>query len=212
MKRPKRRGGGKGPVRRADVDYEAVTMSGNGTAVRVFSNDRGTPERRRHDTVEVVKRDAATGEAKFVRISASQIIESAEGSRRLQTVKCSDTISRLQANGTITAAMAAAAYRFQADFYRAALDTLRAMPMERQAKGHGGSEAVLLARHRVGEIVDRLGGHNALTARALWFVVGVGDSIKDWARRERIGGGRALNERAAKGILIAALEVLAARD
>ena len=46
-------------------------------------------------------------------------------------------------------------------------------------------------------------------ACAAWFVLGFGLSIREWARRERIGRGGSLSEWRARRIVYAALEVLA---
>lgn len=167
------------------------TVREGGVEVRLHGNDRGTAARRRKD-------------------ADAEIVETVEDGRRVRAVRTSDTISRLLSRGSITPGMSRAARRFQRDFTAAALDPLRAGSFVRQSRGKGDDTAVLAARDRVAGVVGMLGGHGTPAASAVWFVAGGCHSIKDWAQRERVGGGRALNEHTARGILIGALSALTA--
>lgn len=185
----KKKKGGAGPDRQSGVSArDQMTVSDSGVAVRRYGNDRGTSERRRH--------------------GAQEIVQTVEDNQRAYVAKALGTAERLCRNGTIGEALLAAADRFHEDFRAAAFDGLRAMPLERRAKGRVDDTGVMAARERVARVIRRLGGHDALPARAVWFVIGCDNSIKDWAQRERMGGGRALNQYVAKGILVGALVVL----
>lgn len=133
------------------------------------------------------------------------------GMTRGRAARDSDTIARLLGNGTISLRLATAARHFQQLFHLAQLDGIQAARLERMPAGQAGDNlAQLGARRLVARAIGALGGHGALGASAVWYVVGVGDSVKDWAQRQRLGRSRMLNERTAMGILIAALEALAA--
>lgn len=168
----RRRGKGTKPPPRSEPD-ELVTSS-TGVAVRRFGNDRGTPERARHDPVAVV--------------------DIVVDNRRARVARAKDMIARMQSNGTINGSMVWAARRFQGDFDTAGLDPLRAGPLERRSKGTSDDSATTAARERIANATRALGGHGSPAALVVWFVVGGGYTIKDWALRERWGAGRSLNE------------------
>jgi hypothetical protein len=182
--------GGKGKGKRKDraTRTDEMVLSDNGVAVKRYGNDRGTKERSRHDPVAVV--------------------DTLVGKRRARAARVKDTIARLQSNGTIDAAMVWAARRFQGDFDTAALDPLRAGALERRSPGRSDDSATMAARERVANATQALGGHGSPAALAIWFVVGGGYTIKDWALRQRWGSGGSLNELTARGILIGALAAL----
>ena len=181
--------GGKGRRAAAGSARDAMAVSESGVEVRHYGNDFGTAERR-------------------LQVELGRIVETVEDKQRAYAVQVCGTIDRLFQNGTIGLAHADAADRFHKDFQAAAFDALRAMPLERRIKGRVDETGNMAARARVAKAMARLGGHAALPARALWFVVGCDDSIRQWARRERMGHGRPLNEYVAKGFLVAALVVL----
>lgn len=172
---------------------DALTVSQSGVAVRVYGNDRGTPERAAQDGLEKLA-----------------VVETVEGGTRARASKTTDTIGRMLMNGTIDVSMARAARRFHADFMLAQLNGVKAAPLERRSKGLTDDSATLAARERVAGAVQILGGHGAPASMAVWFVVGCGYSVREWARRERFGSGGCLNEHTAKGILIGALSALSA--
>lgn len=152
-----------------------------------------TPERLRHD--------AAT--------RADTMVEGI-GARPYRMV---DTLGCMRRHGTITAGQARAGRRFAREFAAAQLDPLRIGPLVR-VSGRGGarleSDELRDRRDALGRILDIFGGHGAAGARAVWYVLGAGDSLAEWARRERFGHGRPLGEEAARGVLVCALAVLEA--
>jgi hypothetical protein len=119
-------------------------------------------------------------------------------------------LSRLETNGTITAAMRDAGRSFQAQFRAASLDTLRAAPLIR-IDAHASdtrTERVAHARSRVTAALTALGGVQSAAGSRVWHVVGCEISIRVWAAREGWGG-KPVGHAQAQGMLVAALGVLA---
>jgi hypothetical protein len=172
-----------------------------GAEIAVHGNDRPPPERAQHDPVEVV--DTYVADAQGV-------------GRRARAMRSVDLLGALARRGTITAPMARAGRRFASAFHMAWFDTIQTMDMAGANGGVPGgrgaemSEARVCARIEVAAAMDVLGGYGAPTGRAAWFVIGCGDTIETWARRERFGHGRCLNPTAACGIVIGTLAVIEA--
>jgi hypothetical protein len=105
-----------------------------------------------------------------------------------------------------------AAKDFQAAFIVAQLDSLRALPIMR-VPGTGQdpelNERQLHARGRVHEAMAALGGISSPAGSCVWHVVGLQRSVREWAMRQGWGG-RPVEQTEARGILVAALGVLAA--
>ena len=124
-----------------------------------------------------------------------------------------DNIARLLRDGIIDDDWADAGYRFRRDFTRAHLDELRAADLARMPVT-GGAQApgdrVEDARERVAAVIARLGGFGSPMGSVAWYVIGAEMPIADWARRQRWGGGAALNPHRATGLLIGALSTLSA--
>jgi hypothetical protein len=122
-----------------------------------------------------------------------------------------DTLGQLLKAGMIDDAMHEAARDFQAKFILAQLDPLRALPVLRVA-GTGREpeldERQLDTRRRVHRALEALGGISSPAGSCVWHVVGLQRSIRDWALRQGWRG-RSLDQKEAKGILIAALGMLA---
>ena len=122
-----------------------------------------------------------------------------------------DTLGKMLRAGTITPEMHEAAQDFQANFIIAQLDTLRALPVLR-VPGTGRepdlSERQLDARRRVHQAMQSLGGISSPAGSAIWHVVGLQRSVREWALRQSWSG-RPVDQKEAKGILIAALGMLA---
>ena len=123
-----------------------------------------------------------------------------------------DLLGRLEANGTIDAAMRDAGRIFHALFRAAALDPLRAAPLVRLPAGTGET----LTERQAGRPPQgrwrrwtRSAAWTAPQAPASWHVVGCGCSIREWAAR-RGWSGRPVGHAQAQGMLVAALGVLAA--
>jgi hypothetical protein len=182
-----------------------LPASSGGVEIAVHGNDRPPPERAQHDPVETV--DTYVTDAQGV-------------GRRGRAMRSVDLLGALARRGTITAPMARAGRRFASTFHMAGFDALRIADLVCGARGfgrgrHGGRGAELGdTRVEAGIEVDAamavLGGHGAPTGRAAWFVIGCGDTIEDWARRERFGHGRSLNPSAACGIVVGTLAVIEA--
>jgi hypothetical protein len=122
-----------------------------------------------------------------------------------------DTLGKMLRAGTITQEMHDAGKDFQASFIVANLDPIRALPMLR-VPGTGRqpdlSERQLHARRQVHQAMAALGGLSSPGGSCVWHVVGLQRSVREWAMREGWGG-RPVDHKAAAGILIAALGMLA---
>jgi hypothetical protein len=123
-----------------------------------------------------------------------------------------DTLGKMLKAGTITQEMHDAAKDFQAAFIVGQLDPLRALPIVR-VPGTGRepelNERQLDARRRVHEALQALGGLSSPAGTCVWHVVGLQRSVREWAIRQGWGG-RPVDHKAAAGILIAGLGMLAA--
>jgi hypothetical protein len=123
-----------------------------------------------------------------------------------------DTLGKMLRAGTIDQAMHDAGHDFQAAFIIAQLDTLRALPIVR-VPGTGRepelNERQLHARRQVHQAMAALGGISSPAGSCVWHVVGLQRSVHEWAIRQGWGG-RPVDHKAAAGILIAGLGMLAA--
>jgi hypothetical protein len=123
-----------------------------------------------------------------------------------------DTLGKMLRAGTIDQAMHDAGRDFQAAFIVGQLDSLRALPILR-VPGTGRepelSERQLHARRRVHEAMAALGGIGSPAGSCVWHVVGLQRSVREWAMRQGWGG-MPVDHKAAAGILIAGLGMLAA--
>jgi hypothetical protein len=140
-----------------------------------------------------------------------EVRESDPGGRIVLRHRTVDSLTRLLRSGTITEAMHDAGRAFQRDFQVAGLDPIRARPMGPLAGGGGGlevTEAQVDARRRVHRSLEALGGIGSPGASSLWHILGYGCSIREWATRQAWNG-RPLDQKEAKGMLIAALGMLA---
>jgi hypothetical protein len=124
-----------------------------------------------------------------------------------------DTLGKMLRAGTIDQAMHDAARDFQAAFILANLDPLRALPILR-VPGTGRdpdlNDRQLHARHRVHKSLEALGGISGPAGSCVWHVIGLQRSVREWALRQGWGG-RSVDQKEAKGILVAALGMLASR-
>jgi hypothetical protein len=122
-----------------------------------------------------------------------------------------DTLGKMLRAGTIDQAMYDAARDFQAAFIIAQLDPLRALPILR-VPGTGRepelNERQLHARRQVHQAMAALGGISSPAGSCVWHVVGLQRSVREWAIRQGWGG-RPVDHKAAAGILIAGLGMLA---
>jgi Domain of unknown function (DUF6456) len=122
-----------------------------------------------------------------------------------------DSLAKLLKAGMIDEAMHDAARDFQASFILASLDPLRALPILR-VPGSGRevefNQRQLDARRRVHAALDALGGISSPAGSCVWHVVGLEQSIREWALRQGWCG-RSVDQKEAKGFLIAGLGMLA---
>jgi len=122
-----------------------------------------------------------------------------------------DTLGLMLRNGTITGAMHDAGQQFSQEFYAAQICGLRTLKLQRIG-GHGAGDTMTehsaYAHKRVGQALDAVGGVSSPGGSALWYVAGLGMSVREWALREGWSG-KPISVHEGKGILIAALGVLA---
>jgi len=131
---------------------------------------------------------------------------------RTEHFRCIDSLALLLRHGTITTAMHEAGARFHRTFVTAQMHPSGAPPLDRARSGapsrEGLSERVVMARQSLDRALDAVGGINSPGGCALWHVVGLGCSVKEWSVREGWNH-RPINPHEAKGIVITALGVLA---
>lgn len=119
-----------------------------------------------------------------------------------------DTLEIMARRGSISPAMRQAGDDFRRDFRCSGFDQLRAALLDRLK---GGSERLIELRpdatRRVRRALIALGGATSPAGSCVWHVLGLEENLKEWAVRQGWSG-RAINEKMASGILIAALGVL----
>lgn len=122
-----------------------------------------------------------------------------------------DTLGLMLKNGTVTPQMFDAGQQFSQEFYAAQICGPRALKLERIG-GHGTgntmTEHSAYAHKKVSQALDAVGGISSPAGSALWYVAGLGMSVREWALRDGWNG-KSLDKAEAKGILVAALGVLA---
>jgi hypothetical protein len=124
-----------------------------------------------------------------------------------------DTLATLRRNGSIGAAEYDGGREFEEDFVRARLEPLHAADPGRLPGGGAAdlTDAMVAGRRRIARAMAALGGIAMPAGSAVWGVLGAGLTVKEWAAGSQFGqGGRSLDEKVAKGILVCALGVLAA--
>jgi hypothetical protein len=122
-----------------------------------------------------------------------------------------DTLGKMLRAGTISSEMHDAARAFQADFATASLDPLRAMPILRvrgAQREPSPSDRQIDARRRVHAAMQGLGGVSSPAGSCVWHIVGLQQSVREWAIRQGWNG-RPVRQEQAQGILIASLGILA---
>ena len=70
------------------------------------------------------------------------------------------------------------------------------------------SDHQIQARKRVRKAIEAVGGMGSPGGSAVWFVVGLGLSVREWALRQGWGG-RSMSPDEARGALVTAMAVLA---
>ena len=120
-----------------------------------------------------------------------------------------DSIAAMLGNGTITPEMHEAGAMFRTQFRAAALDGVRITQLLRRPGGTGDTltERQVLARQRVISAMDVLGGLHSPGGSAVWHVLGLECSIREWGSQQGWQG-RPIAPSQAQGMFTAALAVL----
>ena len=122
-----------------------------------------------------------------------------------------DSLAQMLKTGAVDGPMHDAGRRFQRDFTTAQLDPLHAADLLR-VPGCGGDPGLLdshvAARRRIHKGLEALGGISGPAGSAVWYIVGLQLSIREWSMRQGWAG-RPVEQKEAKGILVAALGMLA---
>ena len=123
-----------------------------------------------------------------------------------------DTLALMLRNGSITGAMHDAGQQFSQDFARAFASGVASPKLDGLPGGTAPGQMMVEknagAARAVREALDAVGGSGSPAGSALWYVAGLGQSVREWALRQGWAG-KAISLHEAKGILIAGLGVLA---
>lgn len=141
---------------------------------------------------------------------ADLVTEGDPDSRPVSHHRVVDTVGLLERNGTITHEMALAAQAFARDFRAAHLAGIRTsallrIDVSRHAEGPPGHEG---ARRRVLRDLEALGGMGAPAAQAVFHVVGLEESLREWSHTDAWQG-KPMRYYSAQGVLVAGLGILA---
>ena len=123
-----------------------------------------------------------------------------------------DTLALMLRNGSITGAMHDAGQQFSQDFARAFASGVASPKLDGLPGGTAPGQMMVEknagAARAVREALDAVGGSGSPAGSALWYVAGLGQSVREWALRQGWAG-KAISLHEAKGILVAGLGVLA---
>ena len=123
-----------------------------------------------------------------------------------------DTLALMLRNGSITGAMHDAGQQFSQDFARAFASGVASSRLDGLPAGTAPGQMMIErnagAARAVRDALEVVGGSGSPAGSALWYVAGLQMSIRDWALRDGWNGKR-VEKNEAKGILVAALGVLA---
>lgn len=122
-----------------------------------------------------------------------------------------DTLELMNRAGSISPEMWKVGVDFRDNFARAQLDTLKAADMERSGGGGSSREVISLAGYRARDTVwsqiTAVGGIASPGGSCLWYVLGWGKSLSEWAQTQGWAG-RMVSPKQASGILVAVLGML----
>jgi hypothetical protein len=123
-----------------------------------------------------------------------------------------DSLSVMWKNGSITERQMLAGRHFQDDFTKANLGGFHNADLGRPI-GTGGavvveSEAILRARDRISDALEKMGGSGSILGSCAWHVLGRGDTLTQWCDRQTSPVGNKIPRLAATGILIGVLSIL----
>ena len=123
-----------------------------------------------------------------------------------------DTLALMLRNGSITGAMHDAGQQFSQDFARAFASGVASSRLDGLPAGTAPGQMMIErnagAARAVRDALDAVGGSSSPAGSALWYVAGLQLSLREWALRDGWNGKR-IDRDEAKGILVAALGVLA---
>ena len=123
-----------------------------------------------------------------------------------------DTLALMLRNGSITGAMHDAGQQFSQDFARAFASGVASSRLDGLPAGTTPGQMMVEknagAARAVRDALDAVGGNSSPAGSALWYVAGLQLSLREWALRDGWNGKR-VEKNEAKGILVAALGVLA---
>ena len=134
-----------------------------------------------------------------------------DGQHNARHFRTVDTLGLMLRNGTITPQMHGAGQQFSQEFYAAHLTGPKPPNLERigsSSMAESMTERCAFAIKRVTQALDAVGGVSSPAGSALWFVAGLGLSVREWAFREGWSG-KAISVHEAKGMLVAGLGMLA---
>lgn len=117
-----------------------------------------------------------------------------------------DTLARLLRSNRIDIAAHDAGRKFAEDFHVADLCGLKAISLQAATGGGNGdteAERITKAKQRVHRALQVVGGMHSPGGSALWHIIGLEQSVNEWA------GNMRLDHREANAFLIAALYVIA---
>jgi hypothetical protein len=174
-----------------DESPDATTRR-HGVEVAVYGNDGGPLERQQHGPVQQIN---TLVDGRLARVNRSI-----------------DLMTVMLRNKTINPAQARAGRRFRDDFERAHLDPMQAADLNR-LRSLGRNElgyTIIDARQRVWDAMQALGGIRSPAASAAWHVLGVGAAINHWGGTMEDDKRKAFREDTARGVVVAALGILAA--
>ena len=116
-----------------------------------------------------------------------------------------DTLAAMRKRGDIGAAEFEAGRRFQEDFMSAGYGGMRGIDYEKVGGGTNSAsptEIAVMNGSHVRFVMERLGGLDCVLGRAAWNVLGIGQSVTEWAASE------GFDVREAKGALLGAISLL----
>ena len=123
-----------------------------------------------------------------------------------------DTLALMLRNGSITGAMHDAGQQFSQDFARAFASGVASSRLDGLPAGTTPGQMMVEknagAARAVRDALEAVGGNSSPAGSALWYVAGLQLSLREWALRDGWNGKR-IDRDEAKGILVAALGVLA---
>lgn len=145
--------------------------------------------------------------------TALQFVQEADDDgRAVKHFRCVDTLGLLLKGGSISAAQYDAGQQFATDFARAFASGIVTARLDGLPCGTRSGELMVERNARVARDVraalDAVDGSTTPAGEALWHIVGLGMSIREWALRSAWSG-QSRSPKQARSILLGALTLLA---